>query len=171
MTTAHPLPIDPDDTIPASRLMRERDQARLTVLDLRGLLAMAQTDRNRFERERDEARAALTLSRNTLDDLTDHAARQGAYIAKLQTEAVHRDRHNEYLRGEVARLGHQSHKRLEIIEDALKHDAVGMDCTECDGRGYVGGECEVPDDYAGKVPAEEECPEAGDTCFGGRAVR
>lgn len=159
MTTASPLPTYPDDEIPLTdRHWRERWAQELTRA-------------NALERQLVDARSALTVSRNTLDDLTDHAARQGAYIAKLQTEAVHRDHHNEYLRGEVARLGHQSHKRLEIIEDVLRNDAVGMDCTECRGRGWVGGECEVPDDYPFPVPPEEECPEAGDTCFGGRAVR
>ncbi len=164
MTTAHPLPIEPDDTIPASRLMRERDQARLTVLDLRGLLAMAQTDRNRFERERDEARAALTVSRNTLDDLTDHCTRQGAYIAKLQTEGNQLRLRIHHL---VEELLLADYDRFALTD--LAAGPAGEDCSDCGGSGEQSIERV---DWAGNIEWTGRMTSCENRdCFGGRVLR
>jgi hypothetical protein len=66
------------------------------------------------------------------------------------------------MRGTIADL-------REMIANLLTDDAVGKDCTRCRGRRMIGGEQSVAEDYAGRVPSEDVCPEAD--CFGGRCAR
>ena len=131
----------------------ERDIPSL-ILDLRGRLAQAQTDRNRFQRERDEARAALAISRKTVDDLTAHSVAQGEYIARLDIDVRVRDKALAEAERKLNRMRDRADKLAEYIEHDLEHhgedaswphvreliEAAGIECVVCDGKGWVADE-------------------------------
>jgi hypothetical protein len=129
----------PDETVPASRIMRERNEWKEAWA---AQLTRAET----AEREL----AALQYARTTIDDLTDHCAAQGAYIQRLQTEvdywktsAADWQRCREMADGEIDRLKFREKYLTTKLRDILDGDA-GMDCPacedgcgECDGFGRV----------------------------------
>lgn len=140
MTTASPLPTYPDDEIPLTdRHWRERWAAELTRA-------------NRVERERDEARAALTISRKTVDDLTAHSAAQGAYITRLDIDVRVRDKALFEAERKFNRMHDRADKLAEWIAQQMVDcdyttedmreliEAAGVECSECEGRGWVADE-------------------------------
>lgn len=140
MTTASPLPTYPDDEIPVTdRHWRERWAAELTRA-------------NRVERERDEARAALAISRKAVDDLTAHSVAQGDYIQRLDIDVRVRDKALAEAERRINRLRDRADKLAEWIENEITDqglepcdmreliEAAGVECVVCDGKGWVGDE-------------------------------
>ena len=142
MTSASPLPTYPDDEIPLTdRHWRERWAAELTRA-------------NRVERERDEARAALAISRKTVDDLTAHSVSQGDYIQRLDIDVRVRDKALAEAERKLNRMRDRADKLAEYIEHDLEHhgedaswphvreliEAAGVECVVCDGKGWVADE-------------------------------
>ena len=144
MTTASPLPTYPDDEIPLTdRHWRERWAAELTRA-------------NRVERERDEARAALAISRKTVDDLTAHSVAQGDYITRLDIDVRVRDKALAEAERRINRLRDRADKLAEWIENEITDqglepcdmreliEAAGVECVVCDGKGWVADEEMIP---------------------------
>lgn len=142
------------------------------ILDLRGRLAQAQTERNQFQRERAEALAALAISRQTVDDLTAHSVSQGDYIARLQLDAetfqhtsqywlsrsqqnfARADRLAEWIETEAKDAGYTVDDMRELILTS------GVNCDECDSHG--GYAAERPDgSRTGAVVKCERCAGLG----------
>lgn len=121
MSAAHPTFSDPDE-IPASRLMRERSEARDEVARLR-----AQNDALRFERDAMQARAALAR----------------ADLRTLQTFVVGCwEETHQTSKPNLATI-------RQMLDELLAGDVAGLECPDCDGAKSVRDE--IPDEFGVQI--------------------
>lgn len=139
-------------------------------LELRGRIAIAETERDTAIRERDEARAALAVSRMTVDDLTGHCERQGARISKIDRELA---AHVRFVRDVWEVVEAVNKPSVEGVQDVL-HPFVlehGIECDACEGTGEVSYSepihCGGPTNAYYERESVDECGH----CRGGRVPR
>lgn len=114
MSTALLAPTIPDDdTVPASRIMRERE-------DYKERWARELSRAEALERQLRECRDARDAARQTCDDLTAHSVSQGDYIKRLSDDLQHA--HASWA-AEVA----SDIARIVAAENALADERMLMD--------------------------------------------
>lgn len=164
MTTA-PLPIpspDLSDSLPASRIMRERDEAKRQLEDLRAayfrFADRADREKQEMMRELAEARRLANQPRPLPPVDRDELLALRAFVREVwnHTEC-------DWKRPRV--IDDVRNTLLEFIE---KH---GVDCDDCEGSGFVRHEVDGFSDRYGHVTSTARIASECGNCREGRVPR
>lgn len=126
-----------NDTIPASRIMRERSH---------------------FQAEAERLRTALAGAEKTSDLWLDHYLEVSTERWALRDKVRELEKQADEAANREARLAARIAALVEWVENGLEHDgetpadphvrelieAAGVECPECEGRGWVADEEMIP---------------------------